>query len=233
MPISRITSSPSKGETKALADLGLNENVFIQALLSGRAAYLDHTSDDCPSAKGFETLSRIIRSISEAIQSNELTGFVRTGSNQVVFVSDNTVEPFQFIVSSGNNMTGTKSGFPDVLNPRGSQTSEKIRANQVILGISDSALFPLTLDNLILPASTRCLTWILLYHICADGTIKSEFSLPSDFIEEGADHKIRIRAWERRIILDEIHPAGDIESVIKPPDSRMYDFEVRRKEETR
>jgi hypothetical protein len=217
---------------RELSDLGIPERIFPTALLSGRAAFFDHTANDQPGAKGTETLSKVIRSITESIQSGVFKGCRRLQGNQVRFLRDDTSAPFQFIASSGDKHTGSHSiQQPLTLYDKGPQTFEKVKVNQAILGLQDvGQLFPDTLDSQLLPPASRLLTWIFLYHIRPDGMIRSEFSLPVE-CKAMASNRCRITYWAERIILPEIPPEGSVFGEVTPPDPTMYDFDVMRRKE--
>ncbi|MCI1217958.1 hypothetical protein [Bifidobacterium crudilactis] len=213
-----------------LSDFDIPESLVAQALHLGRAAFVEYTADDQAGAQGYAILTKVVRTLTEATQSGELSGYTRLSGNQARFFNEK--KGMQFITSSSDNRTGLREGsVPSTLYDKGPQTRQKVEANRAILGIvDDSALFPETLDEVMLPPAEKVLTWILLYHVLPDGTVRSEFSLPTA-CEERSGNKCRISDWKYRIILPEIPPETDISGMIAPPDPTMYDFTVKRKEE--
>lgn len=188
---------------KALASLGLSDELLSVAITKGEVARDSCTDNDPPNAPGFDAWARTVRALRETLIPK---GWTRNDDAMLSTV----VSPdgkLAILVVAGDEGVGDADKIPRTKYPRGTATTAAVNRNQ-------RSLFPE--ENKAREEAEAAeekkkkqITWMLLRRRSKDGdSVLSELSLPASMTKGG-----EVTRWLTRIILEPIaiEPTVEIE----------------------
>lgn len=201
-----------------LAEFGLREDLFREAVRIGLGEASRTTLNDPVTAYGYTMWHWTVRHIREELtrdsawERRDRRGFptvARKGS------------AFAVGVSSGDSGVGREDQTPHTRNPKGSEVAALVSRNQLRLfdAVDESKIDEATRTTLGLLLEQ---TWLLLYYIDQEAQeIRLELSLPIRMEESGP-----ITSWQERIILAPVSTKPADEAPVPHED---YEAPVRRR----
>lgn len=183
---------------EALARLGLELPILLEAVQAGYVSRISRTANDAPNAGGFYQWNDTLRSLRE---NSAARGWKRDDSGNWPTI----VHPENLLavaVSSGNESVGNPRATPSTGRPKGSRTAHAVEVNAAQGWLP--GFEPQTAE----PTAERP-TWLLMYFASRD-ELRAELSLPVSMDIEG-----RVVAWRERIILPKI--SLDPDAVVNAP----------------
>ncbi len=205
-----VRFEPADVET-ALARLGLDLLLLMEAGRLGLLAWATCTPNDPPMLGGLMHWARVVRALRDHLLPR---GWTKSDDDNYSLVIGTTAR-YAIAVSSGCPNTGMARATPTTNCPKGPSTAGAISVNHAQL-----ELFP-DIKKTKVPKAP--ITWLFLFHRDAK-EIRLELSLPSSIGENGY-----IDGWNERILLPTI-PLDPALVVAPPPDfGPDIDVEIRRR----
>lgn len=198
-----VFAKPEESRNR-LAQLGLDQLVFTQAIQRGQAIAAGYTPNHPAICRGISQWGEIIAAIREQLLPRDWTRM--TDDNFQLSV--NPTRTIAISVSTGDESTGVAHALPSTRSTKGPRTANAVIVNALQLNLFGSV--PLTPEEL--NESNGVTTWILLFHrdLTAQET-RFEFSRPVQMDSEG-----HVDVWVERILFPAL-PFGT-DGILAPAD---------------
>jgi len=184
-----IYSEPSDAHRR-LAQLGLTEDILIQAVLRGQAEGRSRTENHPQMYRGLTPWGEANCALREGLSTE---GWIRCDEGNLPFTV-NKDRTLAIIVATGDQNTGNKTLHPCTQSAKGPQTVKAVAENQ-------RSLFPIKIDSDDVEKMREAhgrQTWMLLFHRDAGNRqVRCELSRPIDMDEDG-----HVAGWAERIVLN-------------------------------
>lgn len=175
--------------TDALAELGLDEQTLVDAILQGETARDSCTANDPPIAPGFNAWAITVRVLREELIPKKWTR--NDAGNYSTVVSPD--EAIAIAVVTGDENTGLADAVPTSKYPKGPATQAAVSANERYLFPEMEAIRQAEAAEV--EAAEKRITWMLLKRR-SDDLVYAELSLPASMTKDG-----NVEEWLTRIIL--------------------------------
>lgn len=202
----------------ALQNLGVTEEVLVEAARQGYLARANCTPNHPPLFPSFVAWGEAVKALRDGLAP---MGWVRSNERNW----PRAIHPdghLAITVATGNEATGRAETTPATTSSKGPSTVEALEINRLqawLPGLEPEAL-EAEINSV---EDNRPSTWLLLVHH-AKNEIRSELSLPLDVNTEG-----RVSVWRERILLKPIPIGPEPVEVLPPPSTPDIDVTVRRK----
>lgn len=205
------------GSTQEESVLGINTQVFTDAILSGIAQYKSVNKFHPITAGGSRAWEEIVASFRQMVvdQCVGWTSIHRDGMAQLV----NVGQQLTIVVTSGDSNTGFDSEVqPRTRNQKGQATKNIVEANYPLF--EDIATIDESLNN-----ADDHQTWVFLYAIDKQKSeVRFELSLPTETQLSGAKGKLKISQWSQRFLFEPVPFEGEISKLTPPTFTDDADF---------
>lgn len=203
--------------TNALAELGLDEQTLVDAILQGETARDSCTANDPPIAPGFNAWAITVRVLREELIPKKWTRN-DTGNYSTVVSPDGAIA---IAVVTGDDNTGLPDAVPKTKYPKGPATQAAVFANERFLFPEMEAVHQAEVAEV--EAAEKRITWMLLKRRSED-LVFAELSLPASMTNDG-----NVEEWLIRIIIGPT-PVGESGKVVDEDSSEeQIDVPVRRR----
>jgi len=197
--------------------LGINTQVFKDAILSGIAQYNSVNKFHPITAGGSRAWEEIVASFRQMVV-DQCVGWKsihRDGMAQLV----NAEQQLTIVVTSGDTNTGLDNEVqPKTRNQKGQATKNIVEANYPLF--EDVA----TIDESINSVDNHQ-TWVFLYAIDKDKLeVRFELSLPTETQLSGAKGRLKISQWSQRFLFEPVPLEGQISKAMQPTFTDDTDF---------
>jgi len=172
-----------------LAELGLDEQMLIEAVQRGHAAWNTCTPNHPPMFPGYLAWAEAVRALREA---TVLTGWQRCDEGNLPFTVNSTGS-VALAVATGDEDTGRMLGSPCTKARKGPMTAKAVAENHGQLSLFENIpLLPEDVERI-----NGRMTWLLLMYRDKElRELRCELSRPINIGEDG-----RVDGWAERIIL--------------------------------
>lgn len=187
----QISSEANISSINRLDELGLEEDLFINAISQGMYEGFKSTDLHPKTDSGVRAWGEIIASLrAELLTRDPSWNKKRENGLELIF---NKNLGISIIVTTGDFETGLNDGCPLTKNVKGNATNSIVNKNLELFSSNDIDLN--SIDSMT--------TWILLYFFdYAKKEVRSEFSLPVGMV--GKKDNLKIGSWKERIILSPV-----------------------------
>lgn len=172
-----------------LAELGLTEGIFHNAILQGLLARSETTLNHPPLYAGFVTWGNTVRALRDELIPLQ---WERDNENNYsrVFNSSRTMA---IAIATGDENTGNPNATPMTRSPKGSATNQAVESNAAQFSFAGEGFDKVDLSN---EDEADVKTWLLMFSIVGN-EVRCELSLP--IACNG-----KVDGWMERIILRSI-----------------------------
>jgi len=201
-----------------LAELGLEEEILMQAVEQGQAAWANCTPNHPSLFRGISAWAETISALREALMPRAW----RRSDNGNLPLTINESGTIALTVSTGDETTGKRDGSPSTKSSKGPRTADAVTINA-----AQASLFEIRLRPEDLKDQSGMMTWILLFHRDAEAhEVRRELSRPIEMNSEGY-----VDGWAERIILGSIPLGGDTVRIptSNAPQTPNIDVEVKKR----
>lgn len=213
-----VLVADNNGRPGRLRELGLDEELLLQAVQRGQSAWANCTLNHPPLYRGIAAWAETTCALREALIP---LGWKRSDEGNLP-ITINGAGSLAITAATGDDYTGREDGSPCTRSSKGPRTAEAVTGNslaQTLFG--DIRLRPSDLQRI----NTR-MTWMLLFaRDIAREEVRSELSLPSKMNVEGV-----VDGWLERIILGTLPLGSDS---VKAPAGALHtpviEIEVKRR----
>ena len=180
-----------------LAELGLQEEVLLEAVRRGQAAWASCTPNHPPSYRGISAWAETTSALRELLLPE---GWTRSDNGNLPLTIDEA-EHVSIAVSTGDEDTGRVDGSPCTRSSKGPRTATVVTINALQMKLfQEIRLCPDDLKEI-----NGKMTWILLFHRDAKANeVRCELSRPVRMNVDG-----QVDGWAERIILGSTPFGGD------------------------
>jgi len=209
----KVWSDPI-GRPSRLAELGLTEEILLQAVGQGKAAWANCTENHPALYRGIVAWGEPIRSLRENLIP---VGWKRYDEANLPFILNET-ENLAITVATGDENTGRKERNPSTRSSKGTHTKAAIKNNALA-----HTLFG---DIRKVNARIARVMWMLLFHIDEKSLeVRCELSHPLGVGTDG-----RVDEWIERVILSPIPFDGSPANISSnEPQTPNIDIDVKRR----
>jgi len=186
-----------------LAELGLEEEILLQAVQRGQAAWANCTANHPPLYRGISAWAETVSALRELLLPK---GWKRSEQGNLPLTVDEAGK-LAITVSTGDEQTGLSEGSPCTKSSKGPRTAIAVEVNALQLQLfGDIRLRPEDLESI-----NGQMTWILLFHRdLAASELRCELSRPVNMNVDG-----QVDGWAERIILGPT--SFDTDKILVPP----------------
>src|ERR1700722_1230643 len=196
VPMTRLTvySTPEEVPSR-LSELGLRQEILIEAVQRGQAARASCTPNHPAPFPGIAAWAETVAGLRELLRPD---GWVRLDSGNLPLTVD-AAGRVSVVVSTGDENTGNPKVSPCTRSSKGPRTANAVTVNALQMELFDLRLRPEDLDD-----SNGKMTFVLLFsRDSKTDEVRSELSRPIAMNEEG-----HVSEWAERIILPTIRLGG-------------------------